>query len=112
MIKIVVYRLTNILLYRIIFGEKYRALRPSLCALLNYPVTSSLVGIKTFLRTLLTITLSYVPPRILRKQLQDVGEEEATLGPSLKELHAAKYLQFQFKLSTQQSPSTINTTVE
>ena len=104
-----------ILLYlitRVIFGEKYRALSPSLCALLHYPVTLSLVGTNTFLRTLLAITLSYVPSRILRKQLQDIGEEEATLGSSLKELHAAKYLQFQFKLPIQQSPSTINTTVE
>ena len=92
--------------------KQYRALSPSLCGLLHYPVISSLVGTNTFLRTLLAITLNYASPRILRKELQDCGEEEATLGPSHYELHAAKYLQFPFKLPTQQSPPTINTTVE
>jgi len=66
------------LITRIIFGEKYRVLSPSLCGLLHCPlVTSSLVGTntRTILRTLLAITLSYVPRRILRKQLQDGGEK-------------------------------------
>jgi hypothetical protein len=81
-------------------------------SVLHGPVTSSLVDTNTCVRTLLAIALSYVPRRILRKQLQDGGEEEATLGSSLKELRATKYLQFPFKLPTQQSPSTTNTTVQ
>ena len=72
------------LITRTIVGEKYRALSPSLCGLLHCPVTSSLVGTNTFLRTLLATTLSYVPRRILHEQLQGGGKEEATLRSSLK----------------------------
>ena len=34
-------------------------------------------------------------------QLQDCGEQEATLGSSLEDLHSATYLQLPFKLPTQ-----------
>jgi hypothetical protein len=46
------------LITRIIFRDEYRSLTSSLCSLLHYPVTSSLLGLNIPLSTLFSNTLS------------------------------------------------------
>jgi hypothetical protein len=46
------------LITQIIFGEKYRPFRSSLCSFLHYPVTSSLLGSNILLSTPFSNTLS------------------------------------------------------
>ena len=47
---------------RIICGEEYRSVSSSLCSFLHSPVTSSLFGPNILLNTILSNTLSLVPP--------------------------------------------------
>ena len=60
------------LITRIIFGEEYRSLSPSFCCLLQFPITSSLLGPNIFLSTLFSNNLSLHSSLIVRRFLTPV----------------------------------------
>ena len=54
---------------RTILGEEYRSFSSSLCSLLHYPVTSSLLGPNILLNTMFSNTLSFLYPRNVSDQV-------------------------------------------
>ena len=53
---------------RTILGEEYKSFSSSLCNLLHYPVTSSLLGLYILLNTTFSNTLSFLPSRNVSDQ--------------------------------------------
>jgi len=64
---------------RKILGDGYRSLSSSLCSPLHSPVTSSLVGPKILLNTLLSNTLSYLPPSMSANKFHTHTKKQAKL---------------------------------